>query len=127
MNTSVLINQQQGTTLKLIAWALRVALFLVVITFSIRNTDLVTVKWIPGFEIQIQLVLALLIALLLGAVFAWLSLLPSWLRIKRSASVALKNAERLEKELAQLKSQSTTTLVVEDSTPVMAIGPSHGI
>lgn len=113
--------------MKFIAWAVRIALFLVVLTFSIRNTDLVTVKWIPGFEVQVQLVLALLMALLLGAVVAWLSLLPSWLKVKRTATVATKNAERLERELAQLKTQTASPLLVEDPTPALPIGPSHGI
>ncbi|MFN7504619.1 MAG: lipopolysaccharide assembly protein LapA domain-containing protein [Limnobacter sp.] len=106
---------------------MRVALFLVVLTFSIRNTDLVTVKWLPGLEIQVQLVVALLIALLLGAVFAWVSLLPSWLKAKRVASVASKNAERLERELNQLKSQGNMPAVVEEPSPALPIGPSHGI
>jgi uncharacterized integral membrane protein len=113
--------------LKILAWVVRVALFLVVLTFSIRNTDLVTVKWLPGLEIQVQLVVALLIALLLGAVFAWVSLLPSWLKAKRVASVASKNAERLERELNQLKSQGNMPAVVEELSPALPIGPSHGI
>jgi putative membrane protein len=112
--------------LKTIAWAVRIALFLVVLTFSLRNTELVTVKWLPGLEVQIQLVVALLIALLVGAVFAWVCLVPSWLKAKRNASVATKNAERLERELTQIKSQSTTP-VTEEPLPLLALGPSHGI
>jgi uncharacterized integral membrane protein len=113
--------------LKIIAWVVRLALFLVVLTFSIRNTDLVTVKWLPGLEVQVQLVVALLISLLLGAVFAWISLLPSWLKAKRSATVATKNAERLERELSQLKAQGALPVVVEEPMPALPIGPSHGI
>lgn len=113
--------------MKILAWVVRIALFLVVLTFSIRNTDLVTVKWLPGLEVQIQLVVALLVSLLLGAVFAWISLLPSWLKAKRSASVASKNVERLERELAQLKSQGNGVVVVEEPVPALPIGPSHGI
>jgi uncharacterized integral membrane protein len=120
-------NYKQGTTLKILAWAVRIALFLVVLTFSIRNTDLVTVKWLPGLEIQVQLVVALLVALLLGAVFAWVSLLPSWLKAKRNASVASRNAERLERELSQLKAQGNTPVIVEEPMPALPIGPSHGI
>lgn len=112
--------------MKIIAWLVRFVLFLVVLTFSIRNTDLVTVKWLPGLEVQVQLVVALLAALLMGAVFAWVSLLPSWLKAKRNASVATKNAERLERELSQLKTQSVSTLV-EEPMPALPIGPSHGI
>lgn len=113
--------------MKILAWVVRIALFLVVLTFSIRNTDLVTVKWLPGFAVQTQLVVALLVSLLLGAVFAWISLLPSWLKAKRSASVASKNVERLERELSQLKSQGAGVVVVEEPVPVLPIGPSHGI
>lgn len=113
--------------MKILAWVVRLALFLVVLTFSIRNTDLVTVKWLPGLEVQVQLVVALLAALLLGAVFAWVSLLPSWLKAKRVASVATKNAERLERELAQFKAQGNLPVVAEEPTPVLPIGPSHGI
>lgn len=120
-------NYKQGTTLKILAWVVRIALFLVVLTFSIRNTDLVTVKWLPGLEVQIQLVVALLVSLLLGAVFAWISLLPSWLKAKRNASLASKNVERLERELAQLKSQGNGVVVVEEPVPALPIGPSHGI
>jgi uncharacterized integral membrane protein len=120
-------NYKQGTTLKILAWVVRIALFLVVLTFSIRNTDLVTVKWLPGLEIQVQLVVALLVALLLGAVFAWVSLLPSWLKAKRNASVASRNAERLERELSQLKAQGNTPVIVEEPMPALPIGPSHGI
>lgn len=113
--------------MKILAWVVRIALFLVVLTFSIRNTDLVTVKWLPGLEVQVQLVVALLAALLLGAVFAWVSLLPSWLKAKRSASVATKNAERLERELSQFKAQGNLPVPVEEPMPILPIGPSHGI
>lgn len=115
--------------MKIIAWVVRIALFLVVLTFSLRNTELVTVKWLPGLEVQVQLVVALLIALLVGAVFAWVCLVPSWLKAKRNATVATKNADRLERELSQLKAQSnnSNTPVIEEPLPLVALGPSHGI
>lgn len=115
--------------MNIIAWAVRFALFLVVLTFSLRNTELVSVKWLPGFEVQIQLVLALLIALLVGAVFAWISLVPSWLKAKRTATVAAKNADRLERELSRLKAQTNNanTPAVEEPLPILTLGPSHGI
>lgn len=123
----MLIQQTQGTALKILAWVVRIALFLIVLTFSVRNTDLVMIKWLPGLEVQVQLVVALLIAFLLGAVFAWVSLLPSWLKAKRTATVATKNVERLERELAQYKSQTSLPIVVEEPMPALPIGPSHGI
>ncbi|HEX4842954.1 MAG TPA: LapA family protein [Limnobacter sp.] len=116
--------------MKIVAWVVRTALFLVVLVFSIRNTDLVTVKWLPGLEIQVQLVVALLAAFLLGAIFAWLSLLPSWLKAKRATSTATKQLERLEKELAQLKSSAPAVQAVAEpanTLTALPIGPSHGI
>ena len=110
--------------MKLIAWVVRLALFLVVLIFSIRNTDLVTVKWLPGFEIDTPLVVALLGAFLAGAVFAWMSLLPSWLKAKRNASLANKAVERLEREQAQSRNQAEAA---PEPMPALPIGPSHGI
>lgn len=113
--------------MKAIAWLVRLALFLVVLTFSIRNTDLVTVKWLPGLEVQLQLVVALLVSFLLGALFAWVCLIPSWLKAKRTASLASKNADRLERELAQLKTKDQTPPIVEEPVPSLPMGVSHGI
>jgi len=112
--------------LKAIAWVVRIALFLVVLTFSIRNTELVTVKWLPGLEIQVQLVVALLCAFLLGAVFAWVSLLPSWLRAKRTASVASRNLVRLEKDQPKPANAEQPATGASD-LPVLPLGPTHGI
>jgi uncharacterized membrane protein YciS (DUF1049 family) len=116
--------------LKIFAWVVRFTLFLVVLTFSIRNTDLVTVKWLPGLEVQIQLVLALLVALLFGAVCAWIFLLPSWLKAKRNVALAAKNIERLERELIQAKASGNNLPVITEeipSKPLLNVGPSHGI
>lgn len=110
--------------MKVIVWAVRVVLFLVVLTFSVRNTDKVIVKWLPGLEVEVQLVVALLCALLLGSMLAWVSLLPSWIKAKRNASIAMKSLEKLEKEQLGKPTSATT---VESSSPALPIGPADGI
>ncbi len=114
--------------MKILAWVVRFVLFMLVLTFSIRNTDLITVQWRLGIEVKVQLVLALLIALLLGAVLAWVSLLPAWLRAKRIASVATKNAEYFERELLKIKAQSNqSALFDEQSVTALPVSVTHGV
>ncbi|MDH4394370.1 MAG: LapA family protein [Limnobacter sp.] len=109
--------------MKVFNWIVRIALFLVVLTFSIRNTDIVAVRWLPGLEVQLPLILALLSAFILGVVFAWLILVPSWLKAKRSSSVASKKLAKVEN--MQSKSQADASA---PSEPIaLPLGPGHGI
>ena len=109
----------------MLTWIVRVALFLVVLTFSVRNTDVVAVRWLPDLEAHAPLILVLLVAFMLGALFAWLVLLPSWLKAKRTSSVATRKLSKVEKESSKPASadpQSST------ETPLaLPLGPGHGI
>ena len=52
--------------MKYLAWVLKFALFALVLTFAVRNTDLVTVRYYFGGEWQMPLVFALLVAFCAG-------------------------------------------------------------
>ena len=52
--------------MKYLAWVLKFALFVLVLTFAVRNTDLVTVRYYFGGEWQMPLVFALLVAFCTG-------------------------------------------------------------
>jgi uncharacterized integral membrane protein len=119
----------RGLNLKIIVWVVRIAFFLVVLTFSIRNTDSVTVKWLLGLETQVPLVMALLCALLLGAGLAWVSLLPSWIRARRNASIAMRGAEKLQAELSRRDplGKPTGGAAVESSSPPLSVSSADGI
>lgn len=109
--------------MKVLNWIVRIALFLVVLTFSVRNTDIVVVRWLPGLEAQLPLILALLCAFVLGVVFAWIILVPSWLKAKRNSSVASKKLAKVEKEQSKPQSENSTA-----SEPLaLPLGPGHGI
>lgn len=117
-------NNKRGLTLKVLNWIVRIALFLVVLTFSVRNTDIVVVRWLPGLEAQLPLILALLSAFILGVVFAWIILVPSWLKAKRNSSQATKKLAKAEKE--QTKPQADHSSV--NAEPLaLPLGPGHGI
>jgi putative membrane protein len=52
--------------MKYLAWVLKFVLFVLVLTFAVRNTDLVTVRYYFGGEWQTPLVFALLVAFCAG-------------------------------------------------------------
>jgi uncharacterized integral membrane protein len=54
--------------MRILFWIIRIALFLLVLTFALKNTGVVTVHYYLGFEWQTPLVLALLAAFAIGAV-----------------------------------------------------------
>lgn len=107
--------------MKALTWLIRLVLFLVVLTFSVRNTDVVAIRWLPGIEVQTPLILALLVAFLLGAAFAWLVLMPSWLRARRQANVASKKLSKSEKDSTPALPQAA------DANLTLPLGPGHGI
>ncbi|MDX1668040.1 MAG: lipopolysaccharide assembly protein LapA domain-containing protein [Limnobacter sp.] len=109
--------------MKVLIWFLRVALFLVILSFTVRNTDPVVVRWLPGLQAELPLVLALLFAFLLGLVLAWLILLPSWLKARRGSSKANKALAKVQKE----RSAQATPKQSETSNPALTVGPTHGI
>jgi len=53
--------------MKYLAWVLKLALFVVVLMFAVRNTDMVTVHFYFGGEWQAPLIFALLVAFCGGA------------------------------------------------------------
>jgi uncharacterized integral membrane protein len=66
-------------------WVLKVALFLLVLSFAVKNTDMVTVRYYLGYEWQAPLVLVLLVFFCLGALVGIAASLGQMLRQRRSA------------------------------------------
>ena len=52
--------------MRYVIWILKFALFVLVLTFAVRNTDLVTVRYFFGWEWQSPLIFVLLIAFCAG-------------------------------------------------------------
>lgn len=71
--------------MKFLLWLLRLLVFALALMFSVRNTTPVTLYGLPGMQLNAPLVVVLLVAFIVGAVFAWGCLLPSWLRARRAA------------------------------------------
>jgi putative membrane protein len=68
--------------------------------FSIQNTELTTIRILPGVEVQAPIAVELILAIGLGAVFAWL--FSIWTQLQRqlvsSQQVRQKNVQIQELE-----------------------------
>lgn len=64
-------------------WIIKVALFLLILSFAIVNTDPVTVRYYLGYQWQAPLVLVLLVAICGGALVGILFGLFQTLRLRR--------------------------------------------
>ena len=75
--------------MRYVMWVLKLALFVLVLAFALKNADLVTVRYFAGGEWQAPLVFVLLVAFVLG--------------IAAGLGAGLAQVFRLRSELAALK------------------------
>ena len=75
--------------MKALQWVLRCFVFLLVLSFSLRNTQSVHIELLPGYTVQQPLIVILLISLLAGVIMAWVLMLPSWLKARKIISSSL--------------------------------------
>lgn len=72
--------------LKYLGWLAKLAVFVLVLGFALKNTHLVSVVSYLGYTWQLPLVVLLLLAFLLGALIGLLALLPYLFRLRRQAA-----------------------------------------
>jgi uncharacterized integral membrane protein len=75
--------------MRFVLWTLKLALFLLVLSFAVKNTDIVAVRYYLGYQWQAPLVLVLLAFFCLGVLVGIVSSLSHMLR-QRRAMVALR-------------------------------------
>jgi uncharacterized integral membrane protein len=83
--------------------AIKLALFFVVITFAVRNTDVVTVRYFLGWEWQSPLIFVMLIAFGAGIALGLLAALPKLFRQRREIT-ALKREREAGRREAEARS-----------------------
>src|SRR5512144_1092630 len=71
--------------MRLLAWLVRAALFLVLFAFALNNLDDVTVRWGFGHEWRAPMVFIVLAAFAFGCAFGVFAMVPSWWRHRRLA------------------------------------------
>jgi len=68
-------------------WIVKVALFLLVLSFAVKNTDMVAVRYYLGYQWDAPLVLVLLVFFCLGVVVGITASLTQMLRQRRALAV----------------------------------------
>ena len=70
--------------MRFLLWTLKLALFLLVLSFAVKNTDIVAVRYYLGYQWQAPLVLVLLAFFCLGVLVGIVSGLTHMLRQRRA-------------------------------------------
>jgi lipopolysaccharide assembly protein A len=77
--------------MKYLGWVLKFALFVLVLTFAVRNTDLVTVRYYFGGEWQAPLIFVMLVAFCAGVAIGLAAAMVQLVRQRREIA-ALRRA-----------------------------------
>lgn len=85
-------------------WIIKAALFILILSFAIVNTDPVTVRYYLGYQWQAPLVLVLLVTVCIGALVGLLAGLFQVLRLRRQVAA-------LKRELSAAQQSSAAPLV----------------
>lgn len=81
--------------MKYLVWLLRAVLFLILLSFAMKNDQPIVLSYFFGYEWHASLVLVLLLFFSAGAAVGMLAILSSLLRQRKEIS-ALKNELRLK-------------------------------
>ena len=79
--------------MRALTWAIRLAVFVVLVAFAAKNVDPVKLRFYFDLEVQAPLVLILLGAFALGALFGVAALIGTVLRQRREISLLKRPAE----------------------------------
>jgi len=80
--------------MRMVTWTIRLAVFLVVLVFAVRNTEPVTLRFYFDLAWQTPLVLLLLAFFVAGALFGLAAALGALLRQRRELQRLRRDAER---------------------------------
>ena len=79
--------------MRIVTWAIRLALFVLLVAFAAKNVEPVRLRFYFDLELQAPLVLVLLAAFAVGALFGVAALVGTLLRQRREISVLKRPAE----------------------------------
>ena len=95
MNTD---KHRQGLTYSMMhafGWAVKILIFLIVLGFALKNSQLVTLHYFLGYSWETPLVVLMLLVLGLGALLGMLALLPLIFRLQRERAKLRKQTEAM--------------------------------
>ncbi len=86
--------------MRYLTWLLRILLFVALLGFAMKNNEIVSLRYLFGYEWQAPLVIALFGFLVIGVVLGMLAMLDTVMRLRRDlaharAEAQSKNSERV--------------------------------
>lgn len=78
-----------------LGWVVKILIFLVVLGFALKNSQVVTLHYFLGYTWETPLVVLLLLVLGLGALLGMLALLPLIFRLQRERAKLRKQTEAM--------------------------------
>jgi putative membrane protein len=103
--------------MRALLWLFRAFLFFVLFAFALNNQHEVVLHWFLGLETRTPMVLLVLGAFAMGAVFGVLAMLPNWWKTHRKAA----------KLASQLTPEPQAKPVVSTAVPEPLPPPPDGI
>jgi len=86
--------------MRYVIWILKFVLFVLVLTFAVRNTEMVTVRYFLGWEWQSPLIFVLLIAFCAGIALGLAAGLGQMFKLRREIAA-------LKRQLGQINHRGT--------------------
>ena len=103
--------------MRLLIWIFRVALFLILFGFAVKNDELVNVQFFLGEVREFPLVFVMLAFFAAGAILGLSATLPSLLSRRREISRLRKRASRLEDEAVRRVPRAPAELETPKALP----------
>ncbi len=91
--------------MRYLGWLLKGALFILLLGFAVRNSDIVTIRYYLGYAWQAPLVLVMLVFFVMGAVVGVAACMGYLFRQRREL-VGLRQAAQAQKNLAETAYQT---------------------
>lgn len=103
--------------MRYLVWVLRLAVFLVVLLFALKNTEPVQVSFFADHTLSnVPLIIVMLVAFLLGLLLGLLLMILALMRKKREIT-------RLKRDIARLEEMVDKSKNTADSLTIEAIAP----
>jgi len=96
--------------MRYVHWVIRLAVFVVILMFALKNTGLVDVRFFADHVVtNVPLIVVMLVMFILGALLGWLITLPSVMKYRRDANRLRRDKTELQAKVDHLTKTGKNT------------------
>lgn len=96
--------------MRYVHWVIRLAVFVVILMFALKNTGLVDVRFFADHVVtNVPLIVVMLVLFILGALLGWLITLPSVMKHRREANRLRRDKTELQGKVDHLTKTGKNT------------------